>query len=708
MNPPTSAPSADTPPAASRRTRSWRRVVGWTLLVIVVLVGGLAVFAATFDWNRARPWIEQRVAKETGRTLHIDGNLELEWHRGGADQGGWRAWVPWPQLTAHDLRFSNADWSKTGEEMARLSTLSVSLNPLPLMQHTVRITELELDGPQVVLERLADGRNNWTFDRPESKEPADNAMPWRLELDRLVLKKGGLHYIDEPLKIDLTVAVDSIEPQDGGPYGVRWTLKGKYQRATLEGEGRAGAVLDLRNNEHPFPIQAKVRAGRTRAEVEGTLLQPTSLAGLDLKVSLAGQSMADLYNLTGVTLPKTPPYKTQGRLIGRLEEGNKSWTYREFTGQVGRSDIAGTLQYLLRPTRPMLRGKVHSKLLRFEDLGPLIGAGPAASQSEFEEKKERQPGDRVLPVADFDTKSWGAMDADVVFDADRIVADEDLPINSLHAALKLDNRVLSLTPLNFGVAGGTLGSDIKLDASSGTIAADTRMRIKALKIAKLFPKLESTHASLGTLNGSVALSGKGNDISTLLGDADGEVRALIGQGTFSKLVLEAMGLNIGNVIMTQLFGDEQVQLNCLAARFDVKDGLMTTRAFVLDTSETRVEVTGTVNLKSEALSMDMVPRNKQLRLLSLRAPLHVRGNFANPNVSIDKPTVALKLGAAAALFAAAPITALLPLTSLDVGEEPDTVGCRDLLRAAAGKAQAPKAKAPSSAKSAQEQAPQNR
>jgi len=402
-----------------------------------------------------------------------------------------------------------------------------------------------------------------------------------------------------------------------------------------------------------------------------------------------------------VNLPKTPPYKTQGRLVGRLEEGHKSWTYREFTGQVGKSDIAGTLQYLLRPTRPMLRGKVSSKLLRLEDLGPLIGAGPSASQSEFEDKKEKQPGDKVLPVTDFDTRSWGAMDADVVVDGARIVADEKLPIDSLHAVVKLDDRVLTLTPLNFGVAGGTFGSEIKLDARSGTIAADTRVRIKSLKIARLFPKLETTHASLGTLNGSVALSGTGNDIATLLGTSNGEVRALVGQGTFSKFVLEAMGLNIGSVIMTRLFGDEQIELNCLAARFDVNKGLMTTRAFVLDTTETRVDVTGTINLSNEALAMDMVPRNKQLRLLSLRAPLHVRGTFANPDVSIDKPTVALKLGAAAALATVAPIAALVPLTSMDLADNEEAAGCRDLMRTAAGNAKAPKAKAPAPAKAAQ-------
>ena len=684
--------NSETPTERQRGIR-WGRIAAWTLGVIVLLAGALAAIATTFDWNRARPWIEQRVSQAIGRSMHIDGDLRLDWHRGQPGQRGWRAWVPRPLLTAHGLRLGNPRWSSSGTEMAKLSTLSVSLNPLALLDHTVRITELVLDGPQIVLERKADGRNNWTFALAESDSGAAPS-PWKLKLDRLVLRKGGLRYKDEKLDMSFDLKLDSVEPHGAkaSPYGIRWSLDGRYHQARLDGKGRAGAVLDLTENRHPFPVQASLRAGRTRVQVEGTLLRPTDLAGMDLKLSLSGQSMADLYELTGVTLPKTLPYATQGRLIGRLDKGRQSWTYRDFTGKMGSSDIAGSLEYLMRPERPLLRGQVRSRLLRFDDLAPLIGAGPSSSQSEFDETKEKQPDARVLPAVDFDTSSWGAMDADVRLDGERIVQDENLPINSLHAAVKLDDRVLSLSPLNFGVAGGTLESTVRLDARSGTIAADTRVTANGLKLSQLFPKLQSEQASLGHLNGSIALTAKGNDVATLLGGANGEVKALVSHGTLSKFVLEAMGLNIGSVAMTSLFGDEQVQLNCLASRFAVKDGLMSTQAFVLDTSASRVEVKGSINLKNEQLALDLFPRNKQVRLLSLSAPLHVQGTFAKPDVGIDKATVALKLGAAAALFAATPIAALLPLTSIAFDDDKDAAGCQDLLHDAAGAAKAPKAR----------------
>lgn len=49
--------------------------------------------------------------------------------------------------------------------------------------------------------------------------------------------------------------------------------------------------------------------------------------------------------------------------------------------------------------------------------------------------------------------------------------------------------------------------------------------------------------------------------------------------TVSNLLLEEMGLNIGNAILIRLVGDKQVKFNCMATDFGVTNGLMQTRSF---------------------------------------------------------------------------------------------------------------------------------
>ena len=319
-----------------------------------------------------------------------------------------------------------------------------------------------------------------------------------------------------------------------------------------------------------------------------------------------------------------------------------------------------------------------------------MGADSSAS------KKERgvastQPAGRVLPVETFKTERWTSLDADVRYTADKITRDAELPISKLDTHLVLTDGVLSLTPLNFNVAGGTLTSQIKLDGSGKVIANGIAAELKAsarhLHIQQLFPRLPALQASVGEINGDASLSATGNSVATLLGSSNGEVRALINRGSISKLLLEEMGLNIGSVVLAKLSGDKQVKLNCMAADFAVTKGLMRTRQFIVDTDDAVLNIDGTVNLADERLDLTLRPDSKGLRVFSLRSPLYVHGTFSKPDVSVDKGVLALRAGGALALAVVAPVAALLPLVNAGPVEDSE---CAALLAKARVKPVAPK------------------
>ena len=660
------------------------RIAAWTLLLLLGLAAIGIALVLSLDWNRARPWINQRVSEATGRPFAIRGDLVLQWNNPETETG-WRRWVPWPRLSAHDITLGNADWSKTGPHLAEIKQLTFSLNPLSLLDHTIRIPTLELVGPVLSLERTADGKNNWTLASDNNTAPS----AWKLDLQRLVLNHGTVKLADAQAKLNLKIDVETLPRETAEGYGIGWKLGGTFRQAPLHGSGRAGAVLSLQQDKKPYPLQAGVQIGTTRIDIAGTLTKPDALAALDLRLKLSGASMAHLYPITGITLPNTPPFSTEGHLVGKLDKAGGRWLYEHFKGSVGESDIGGTLEYISQQPRPLLRGQVQSNQLRLADLAPLIGADSNANKAK-RGAAAVQPTDKVLPVEKFDTASWGSIDADVKFAGRKIIHAKDLPIDSLVADLHLKDSVLSLTPLSFGVAGGTLAATVKLDGRQNPIRADLRVSARRLKIKELFPTLNTMQASLGEVGGDAALSAAGNSVASLLGTSNGEVKALVSKGTMSKFLLEAMGLNIGNLVATQIFGDRQVQLNCLASDFKVTQGVMQTRSFVLDTDESIINVTGQISLSSEQLALEIQPRNKALRVLSLRSPLYVKGTFKNPDVGVDKAAVALKLGAAIALGAVAPAAALLPL--LNVGSE-EFAGCAPLEAAATKKPQAPAAKA---------------
>ena len=656
--------------------------------VLVAVPVAAAITLLSMDWNRAKPWLNGRASEALGRPFAIAGDLSLTWQQPATAAGSktWRDSLPWPHLQAQDVRLGNPDaMAQTDGEPAQLATVSqlaFSLNPLALLEKKIIIPELRFDTPQIRLLRSKDGRNNWTF------EKQDQASPWQLELQSVVFSKGTVYLTDGVTQTAMRADVDTLA--DDKRYGIAWTLSGKYRGETVQGGGKAGSVLSLQRQGTPFPIQAEMRASGSSMAIEGTLTRPTDLAALDVRLKIAGPSMARLYPLTGVLLPETPHFSTEGHLTGTLAPGGGEWVYDQFSGKVGSSDVEGKLAFSASKPRKRLTGEVHSRLLQFVDLGPLVGADSSAS------KKERgvtstQPAGRVLPVETFKTERWTSLDADVRYTADKITRDAELPISKLDTHVLLTDGVLSLTPLNFNVAGGTLTSQIKLDGSGKVIpngiAAELKASARHLRIKQLFPRLPALQASVGEINGDASLSATGNSVATLLGSSNGEVRALINRGSISKLLLEEMGLNIGSIVVTKLVGDKQVKLNCMAADFVVNKGLMRTRQFIVDTEDAVLHIDGTVNLGNEQLDLTLQPDSKGLRIFSLRSPLYVKGTFSKPDVSVDKGVLALRAGGALALAVVAPMAALLPLVNAGPGEENE---CATLLANARVKPVAPK------------------
>ncbi|MGG5291560.1 AsmA family protein [Pseudomonas shirazensis] len=659
------------------------RIITWTLATLITLLAILVVVIATFDWNRAKPFLNEKVSAALQRPFAINGNLAVKW-RTEPEEGGWRAWVPWPHFIAEDLTLGNPEWLKQ-PQMVGLEKVEFRLSPLPLIVQHIVIPRINLTKPNASLTRLADGRANWTFDFGPKDENAEPSK-WVLDIGAIGFDQGNVSYNDQILKADMKVQIDPLgkpipfseivgkarAEKSAGAQDYAFGLKasGRYKDQPVSGTGKIGGLLALQDASQPFPLQADVRIADTHVVVAGTLTDPRNLGALDLRLKLSGASLGNLFPLTGVTLPDTPAYSTDGHLLANLHaaEGAR-FSYEGFNGKIGDSDIHGDLAFVASKPRPKLSGKLVSNQLLFKDLAPLIGADSNAEQK-ARGGASKQPGDKVLPVEEFRTERWRAMDADVSFSGKRIVHSSKLPFNDLAVHLILDDGLLRLQPLRFGVAGGNLAANIRLDGRNVPMQGRARLTARGFKLKELFPGFAPMQTSFGQLNGDADISGRGNSVAALLGTANGEMRMLINDGAISRELMELAGLNVGNYVVGKLFGDKDVQINCAAADVGIKDGLASTRVFVFDTENAIIYVDGTVNLASEQLDLKITPESKGLRLFSLRSPLYVRGKFAKPSAGVQALPLALRGAGMVALgVAIGPAAGLLALIAPGDGEQ---------------------------------------
>jgi uncharacterized protein involved in outer membrane biogenesis len=71
------------------------------------------------------------------------------------------------------------------------------------------------------------------------------------------------------------------------------------------------------------------------------------------------------------------------------------------------------------------------------------------------------------------------------------------------------------------------------------------------------------------------------------------------------------------------------RINCAIGRFQLENGQLTDRMFVLDTSRMRVTGKGRADFARERVDLRMQPTAKTPQFLSLATPIDVRGPFGN-------------------------------------------------------------------------------
>jgi uncharacterized protein involved in outer membrane biogenesis len=215
-------------------SRTIGKIIAWLVAVIVVLIAALAIFILTFDWNRARPWVDQKVSEAIGRQFVIEGDLKLGW-RHPVGETGWRAWVPWPRFSAANITIANPDWTRQ-PHFATLDEIDFEVAVLPLLAHDIVIPAINLLNPSVDLERLLDGRNNWTFKLKSSAGPSQ----WTLDLHDIAFDKGTIALADQQKKADMQVVIDTLGQSI--PIGdVMKQQEASSQSASAQVVGKQGA-----------------------------------------------------------------------------------------------------------------------------------------------------------------------------------------------------------------------------------------------------------------------------------------------------------------------------------------------------------------------------------------------------------------------------------------------------------------------------------
>jgi uncharacterized protein involved in outer membrane biogenesis len=176
------------------------------------------------------------------------------------------------------------------------------------------------------------------------------------------------------------------------------------------------------------------------------------------------------------------------------------------------------------------------------------------------------------------------------------------------------------------------------------------------------------------------LHGLGNSVHKAASTANGEITVVIPHGEIRRAFAELLGIDVVEGLGMLLADDQQqTELRCGIADFKAEHGVLTPQILVFDTGVVATQGSGSVNLDSENLDLELQGKPKEARLIRLMAPITIGGTFAHPSIGVDPKQTGAQAGVATALAFLAPVAAVIPFINFDLAKD---ANCQGLLGAA--------------------------
>jgi AsmA family protein len=643
-------------------TKWKRRTLIWLGAIFGILAVAAGVFIWTFNWNDLKQYVSAGIAKATGRKLTIDGDVKVD-----------LGWIS--RVRASQIRFENASWSQH-PQMAEIGSLDLQVDLWQLFKWRLVFPTVSVSQVKVFLEKNAQGTANWDFGGLVPATVPENRTQVPV-IEKLIVKDGTLVFTNQETRAQLELNLTQAEAGGFWEQPVMLKAQGYYQKQPMTLSLDGGSYQNLSNAKETYPLQINLSAGKTTAKINGNLTEPLAMKGEDVTLDIQGDDMANLFPLIRLVFPSTPPY----RLKGHLNHVGNVWSFSNFSGRVGGSDLSGEIRVDTGPKRHVMKADLVSNTLDFKDLAGFIGGKPGEKKTETAEEQPKPAtpaaeSDRIFPDQHYSLERLRAMDADIRLRAKRILA-PNLPIDNLDGKLTLNDGVLRFAPATFGVANGRVEIYGIFDGSKEVPKVNIDLRARELDLKRFFGQSSFAQKTLGPIGGRILLSGSGNSFRELMSTASGNSFVVMSGGQISEMLVELAGLDVADVLGLVVTGDKSIPIRCGLLDISGRDGQMDIQTLVFDTSNTVISGEGKIDLRDEKLNVVLMPVPKDFSFLSLRSYLRVTGRIKNMSVFPDP----LKTGTESLFAKILNVLVMLvmsPLQPRDLGLGRD-VNCDELL-----------------------------
>lgn len=487
-------------------------------------------------------------------------------------------------IVAEGVSLSNASWADD-QEMLTIKRLELLIDLLPLMARRVEISRMDMNGANIHLQKNAAGASNWILAAPliPGDVPSTSITNDSSEDNKTFVAIRSVHVTD---------AVISY----AGASDHNITMQ--IPKLSLEGDGAKTIIkLEAQQGRNQFGLNGKVTSVRTIAADWD--LHPLEIL-VDLAVTLNGKTLS--VNGKIEKLPKTVP---------NLDLHFKSSAF-------SLEPLAGA--------------------------SALVASGgklPAAAQRS-ESSSAPSPyffSDVPIPF-DLLPDTSGQIEIDI----QELSLIHFAPLKNLTALIRMQKDQLQLQQAQLQVGAGSAvlqGSITQFHGASPAVSFQGEA--KGYTLGQILKASEgNARVSGGDVRLAFNLQGSGKSLHRIMANLNGQSQIEIGRATLPSNWINQGGdfiISLLNAINPMRKNLNVMELDCAVAYLPVKNGLVNVANTVgVQTDRLDVTLAGTVNLKDEAIHLDIYPREKSglTTGLDLANLVQLQGTLQNPKTGINK------------------------------------------------------------------------
>lgn len=611
-------------------------------LLLLLAAAGVAVRA--IDLDRYAALAIAKVKEATGRELAFEGRPQftLSW---------------FPTLAVEGVRFQNAPWGSR-PDLARIKRLEVRLALLPLLTGDVVLERLVLIEPDILLETNGKGTGNWVLDLRPSEPPAQpRANVPSVEIRQVRIERGALSYRDGRSQRTFRLALEALDFESSSRYQrVRVSARGTYNGVPAVLQGELGNPLAFGARGALAPLALALTVQDSKLIARGTVPLSPRVDGMDLEVRAEVPDLTPIARIAATELPRLPPLRLEGRITGNGD----SIVVERFQAAIGKSTLSGAARLALAGERREISVKLTSPLLHLTEVH--------AARRTFTTKAGGQPGaedGRVFSATPFPVATLQALQGEATLEIARLALAEGKTVEGLQARLRFQNGRMVADPVSLRLGATDLRLHLTADVSAGkTLAVDARLEGSGLDVDALLALLGNPGVVSGAkADVAIGLRGRGESLRSLMANADGQVRVVLGPGRVKTRALD-LGADITellNALNPARKQEPYTELKCAVVRFPIQRGIARIdNGIGLETDKVHVIGGGAINLRNETLDLGFRPKATTglgLGAGQLASLVRLGGTLAEPRVEADARGVAT----AAATVGAAILTGGLSL-----------------------------------------------